>query len=48
MKKQTDKKESVKISTALVDKVRLSKLKTGVNIGHFIETAITEKLNKDK
>ncbi len=37
-------KENVKLSTEIVDKVRKSKLKTGVPIGTFFEQAATEKL----
>lgn len=45
MKPQNNiKLESVKLSTAVVEKVRLNKIKTGVSIGKFFEMAAIEKL----
>jgi hypothetical protein len=41
-------KENVKLSTAIVDKVRKSKEKTGVPIGKFFEQAAEEKLKSSK
>lgn len=39
-------KENVKLETALVNKVRANKKKTGVPIGVFIGQAINEKLQR--
>ena len=41
-------KESVKISIALIERLKANKLETGVNITAFIEQAVSEKLNKTK
>ncbi len=41
-------KESVKISTGLLNQVKAHKQKTGVTITAFIEQAIEQKLKTDK
>jgi len=43
----TDKYESVKIKKSIVNKVRVNKKKTGVNVCTFFEQAATEKLIKE-
>jgi hypothetical protein len=39
-----DNSESVKINSAIVERVRQSKKKSGISIGMFFEIAATEKL----
>jgi len=46
--KKESEYESVKIKTAIVDKVRANKKKTGVPVATFFEQAAEEKLSKSK
>lgn len=43
-----EKRESVKVSSSRLNKVRVLKKKTGVGVGAFIDIAIDEKIEKEK